>query len=55
LPRESLQRARDALERTVQERTAALQEANAALQDEVAYRIRVEASLRREKVSPTRS
>jgi PAS domain S-box-containing protein len=47
---ESLQRARDALERTVQERTAALQEANAALQEEVAYRIRVEASLRREKV-----
>lgn len=47
---ERLQRSRDELEATVQERTAALREVNAALQSEIAERKRVEASLRREKV-----
>jgi PAS domain S-box-containing protein len=46
---EMLQRSRDALERTVEERTAAWREANEALQSEIAERKRVEASLRREK------
>ena len=45
----TLQRSRDELERTVQERTAALREANAALQSEITERKRIEASLRREK------
>jgi PAS domain S-box-containing protein len=46
---QALQRSRDELERTVQERTAALREANAALQSEITERTRIEASLRREK------